>query len=82
MPKIADIQGPYWLFFYSFDGAEPVHVHVRDQRSEAKFWVQPVTLPWNQGFSSREINEIRRIIVENEASIVEAWHEHCGNHGI
>jgi len=25
---------------------------------------------------------IRRIIVENETSIVEAWHEHCGSHGI
>jgi hypothetical protein len=27
--------------------------------------------------SVRELNEIRRIIVEQQARIIEAWHEHC-----
>lgn len=57
-------------------------VHVRRERNEAKFWLQPVALAWNRGFSAKELNEIRRIIVANELSIIEAWHEHCGHHGI
>jgi hypothetical protein len=82
MPRIPNIDGPYWFFFYSFDCGEPIHVHVRRERSEAKFWMQPVAVAWNRGFPSRELVEIRRIIVENESSMVEAWYEHCGNHGI
>ena len=52
MPRIAGISGPYWFFFYSFDCSEPIHVHVRRERNEAKFWVEPVALAWNRGFSS------------------------------
>jgi hypothetical protein len=44
----------------------------------AKFWLAPVALAWNHGFSARELNEIRRIIIEHEAAIIGAWNEHCG----
>ena len=43
--------------------------------------LDPVVLAWNSGFSPRELNEIRRIIRDNEALIREAWHEHCGPDG-
>lgn len=81
MPRITGIPGPYWFFFYSFDCAEPMHVHIRRERSECKFWLDPVVLAWNSGFAARELNEIRRIIIENEAAISEAWNEHCGPDG-
>ena len=81
MPRVAGIPGPYWFFFYSFDCAEPMHVHVRRDRSECKFWLDPVVLAWNRGFTPRELNEIRRIIIENEVLIREAWDEHCGPDG-
>ena len=81
MPRITGIPGPYWFFFYSLDCAEPMHVHVRRDRSECKFWLAPVVLAWNRGFTPRELNEIRRIINENEVLIREAWHEHCGPDG-
>ncbi len=81
MPRVAGIPGPYWFFFYSFDCGEPIHVHVRRESAEAKFWLYPVALAWNRGFSPRELNDIRRIIVDNESTITEAWHEHCGQHG-
>ena len=81
MPRVAGISGPYWFFFYSFDCNEPIHVHVRRENSEAKFWLQSVALAWNRGFSPRELNEIRRIIVGKESIIIEAWHVHCGQHG-
>ena len=78
MPRISNIPGPYWLFFYSFDCNEPMHVHVRRERRHAKFWLAPAELAWNHGFSARELNEIRRLVVEHEQTIIEAWHEHCG----
>jgi hypothetical protein len=81
VPRISGIPGPFLLFFYSFDCAEPMHVHVRRERSQAKFWIEPAALCWNRGFSSRELNEIRRIIVEYQPRIIEAWHAHCGTDG-
>ena len=55
-----------------------MHVHVRRDRQQAKFWLVPVELAWNGGFSARELNEIRRLVVEHETEIIEAWYEHCG----
>jgi hypothetical protein len=51
---------------------------VRRERRHAKFWLAPAELAWNHGFSARELNEIRRLIVAHEQTIIEAWHEHCG----
>ena len=31
--------GPYRAFFYSNEGSEPPHVHVRSGDKEAKFWL-------------------------------------------
>ena len=78
MPRIPGIPGPYRFFFYSFDCNEPMHVHARRDRQHAKFWLAPVALAWNHGFSPRELNEIRRLVVDHEPAIIEAWHEHCG----
>jgi hypothetical protein len=43
-----------------------------------KFWIEPVALAGNYGFSARELSTIRRIIMRNRDRIMEAWHEHCG----
>lgn len=78
MPTVRDIPGPYRFFFYSFDCNEPKHVHVRRERKMCKFWLEPVTLCTNDGFSAVELNRIRAIIVEHLERILEAWDEHCG----
>ena len=78
MPRIPGIPGPYWFFFYSFDCSEPMHVHVRRDRSHCKFWLDPVSLAWNHGFSARELNVIRQLVVANKQAIIEAWNEYCG----
>ena len=56
----------------------PAHVHVRRERMICKFWLTPVELSANHGFSARELNRIRAIILDNLERILEAWHEHCG----
>lgn len=78
MPTITDIPGPYRLFFYSFDCNEPTHVHVRREGKTCKVWLAPVELAWSHGFAPRELNEIRTLIQKHEQTIIEAWHEHCG----
>lgn len=77
MPTIKDIHGPYRFYFYSFDCNEPIHVHVRRERMVCKFWLEPVTLAQNHGFSARELNQIRAIITRELANIQETWNEHC-----
>ena len=43
-----------------------------------KFWIEPVALAKNHGFSVKELNKIRKIIQLNSDIIKEAWYEHCG----
>jgi hypothetical protein len=78
MPTVKNIPGPYRFFFYSFDCAEPVHVHAQRERMTCKFWLEPVALAANQGFSPRELNQIRHVIESNLERMRESWHDHCG----
>ncbi len=64
VPLIADV-GPYKLFFYSAEGSEPPHVHVRRDLATAKFWLGPVRLARSRGFSDHELRKIKRIIEEH-----------------
>jgi hypothetical protein len=43
MPTVLCI-GPYRFFFYAGDRNEPEHIHVERDRSNAKFWLDPVRL--------------------------------------
>ncbi len=78
MPRIKKIPGPYWFFFYSFDCNEPMHAHVRREKRTCKFWLDPIELAANHGFTARELNVIRRLVETYHNIISEAWHEHCG----
>ena len=78
MPTVPGIPGPFRLFFYSFDCNEPQHVHVRRDRAICKFWFNPVVLASNNGFSAKDLNRIRKIILDYLDRIQETWDEHCG----
>ena len=78
MPSIKNITGPYRFYFYSFDCGEPKHIHVQRQKLLCKFWLEPVCLAKNGGFTPKELNAIRKLIKSNLTKIQEAWHEHCG----
>ncbi|HJT32390.1 MAG TPA: DUF4160 domain-containing protein [Pirellulales bacterium] len=78
MPTISGIPGPYRFYFYSFDCNEPKHVHVRRDRSVCKFWLEPIMLASNNGFSAKELKRVRAIIEGNLSKIREDWDEHCG----
>ena len=78
MPSIPEIPGPYRFFFYSFDCREPMHVHVEHERDSCKFWLEPLALAANRGFTPKELNRIRRLIAQHSGEIQDAWKEHCG----
>lgn len=78
MPTVKNIPGPYRLFFYSFDCNEPKHVHVQKESVVCKFWLEPIVLAKNYGFSPRELNIIRKMVQHNRTKIMEAWNEHYG----
>jgi Domain of unknown function (DUF4160) len=75
MPTVLRV-GRFRFFFFSNEGSEPPHIHVKSGADEAKFWLTPVELVANYGFNGRELNEARRIIEQHVAELLEAWNEH------
>ena len=75
MPAVASI-GPYKLFFYSAEGNEPPHIHVRRDRSTAKFWMDPVRLAKSRRFNDHELRSVQKLVEENQERILEAWNEY------
>lgn len=68
--------------FYSNEGAplEPPHIHVQGGGCDAKVWLEPEALIADSyGFNSRELSNILRIVADNRALILRAWHDHFGN---
>jgi Domain of unknown function (DUF4160) len=70
--------GPYRAFFYSNEGDEPAHIHVRAGDKEAKFWVHDVSVVVNAGFPAHEIADIIRHLKQNRVMLQKAWNDHFG----
>jgi hypothetical protein len=74
MPVVLRI-GPYRFLFYASDQHEPPHVHVERDCATAKFWLDPVRLESNKGFTAAELRKVRRLVEDNEAALLEEWNE-------
>jgi hypothetical protein len=77
MPKVFDWNG-YRFHFFSNEGdpREPLHVHVRKGRDDAKFWLRPkVEVAYNQGFPTRVLSQLIDVIEERRDEIESAWHD-------
>jgi len=75
MPKVFDWNG-YRFHFYANEGdpREPVHIHVRRGRDDAKFWLRPeISLAYNRGFSSKVLSVLIRVIEERRDQIERDW---------
>ncbi|MFB4363106.1 MULTISPECIES: DUF4160 domain-containing protein [Pantoea] len=78
MPVILRVRG-FKFFFYSNEGnpLEPAHIHVRSAEGEAKFWTQgEVRLSINDGFDSRTLRELTKLVKDNQTLFVEAWNDY------
>ena len=70
--------GPYRFFFYSHenqDTREPPHIHVISGGGEASFWLSPVALREASGYTPREVERIRRVVIAHREGILRRWHE-------
>jgi hypothetical protein len=73
MPTILRIEG-FRFFFYSDERQEPAHIHVRRGEDEAKFWLAPVPLSWNDGFNGATLSSLslHKIVRENETLFLQS----------
>ena len=78
MPTVLRI-GPYRFHFYSREGNEPPHIHVEREDLEAKFWLRPVSLAANYGFSNSELRDIQRLVEEHCQTLLAAYIRIHGN---
>jgi hypothetical protein len=76
----------YRVFFYSYDCAEKMHVHVEHDNDTAKLWVEydaatdATTLSIHDStFSTKELNSIIKHLQKYGKTINEQWKEHCKN---
>ncbi|NES24948.1 MAG: DUF4160 domain-containing protein [Symploca sp. SIO3E6] len=80
MPTVLRV-GPYRFYFYSHEPNEPAHVHIDRDNSTAKFWLEPVILATNIGFSAKELRKLQVTVQENQEVLLEAWNGYFGDSG-
>ena len=68
--------GPYRFYFYSHESNEPPHVHIDRDEQTCKFWLDPVALARNLGFSAKELRDIENHVINNQQRLLEAWNEY------
>jgi hypothetical protein len=70
------------FYFYSNEGdpREPLHIHVRGGGANAKIWLEPaIGVAESEGFNSKELSGIIRLVIDNRSLIRRAWREHFGD---
>lgn len=77
MPTVLRIKG-YRIGFFSADGDEPPHVHADKGGNQAKFWLEPLQLAKNAGFSRSELGEIYDLLREHRQELLMKWNEYFG----
>jgi hypothetical protein len=66
----------YRFFFFSREEKRK-HIHISSQNGEVKYWIEPeIELAQNIGFSEKQLNEVKHIIVKHKNTIIDAWHKH------
>ena len=80
LPTLFKILG-YYIYFWSGDGNEPVHVHVGKgvpSENDTKIWVgDKIELVHNKGhIPDKDLLKILRLVSQNKLRIIKAWHVH------
>ena len=53
-------------------------MHVDRDDQSAKFWLNPVRLARNLGFSPHELRRVQRLLEDHQEKLLEAWNAHLG----
>jgi len=66
-----------YRFFTWSKEEERKHIHVLQGSKQCKFWLEPtIELSENNGFREFELNEILKIITDNEKEFNSKWDKH------
>ena len=74
MPTVLRV-GSFRFHFYSDEGSEPPHIHVRTPDGECKFWLEPIALASVSSLKPADVRSIERLVVEHHALLLSAYHE-------
>lgn len=73
MPTVLRI-GRFRFHFFSDEGHEPPHIHVRTPDGECKFWLEPaIMLANNKGVSPHDLRRIEGLVFENQEILKQAY---------
>jgi hypothetical protein len=76
MPTVLLING-FRFFFFSADGKEPIHVHVKKANGDGKIWITPeIKAAYLIDFTAKEGKQIMEIVSENKELIIKKWYEY------
>ncbi|MGG6265911.1 DUF4160 domain-containing protein [Leptolyngbya sp. AN03gr2] len=78
MPTVLRVNA-YRFYFYSHEPNEPAHIHIDRDEWSAKFWLNPVELAKNIGFSAKELRKLKSLVEQHQDTLLEAWNEYFGN---
>ncbi len=75
MPTLLLIEG-YRFYFFSLEGQEPPHVHVRRGGGKAKLWLSPIQLAFARGFTATETRRVHELTNEHAEYFLQRWREY------
>jgi len=75
MPTIFRWKG-FRFHFFSNEGHEPPHVHVRRAEDACKFWLDSVSCAYNEGMTAQDLTQLERIVIEHREEFLRKWHEY------
>lgn len=78
MPEVFRKYG-FVFFFYSNEGQEPIHIHVKKAGGFAKFWIEPVELDHAQGLKVNDLKIAEELINDHLKLIKDKWNEIHGS---
>ena len=71
----------YRFFFFSLEESR-MHVHIRSQDGEAKYWLEPdIELAKNHHLSKIQLRQIEAIVEAHKDELVAAWKKYFRDSG-
>jgi hypothetical protein len=66
-----------YRFFFNSREERRKHVHIATSDGTAKFWIEPiVSLADYYNLSSKQLNQLMKIVEEKKDEIIKAWNIH------
>jgi len=78
MPTVLLWNG-YRFYFFSNEGNERPHIHVDRAENSVKFWLEPISVARNFGFSQRDLRVVEEKVTAEKDRFLEAWHGYFGD---